>query len=151
MEAPKAYSGEQILIGTLAFGPVLGGWLLSSNYKILGMPGKTGKVMAASIGVLYALFLFGILVTSKVAGLALTAVASILFQLYFDRYQKAFIKAGLEKGGKLASGWKVFGVGLLTLPVTLLLVFVFGFSSLVLGLTPPTVANNTAPAATERY
>ena len=151
MEAPKAYSGDQILIGTLAFGPILGGWLLSSNYKILGMPEKSGKTLAAGVGVLFALLVLGLLITSKIAGLAVTAASSLLFQFYYDKYQKAFIKEGIEKGGKLASGWKVFSVGLITLPVTLFFVFVFATLSNALGLEPPSAPNNAAPPAIERY
>lgn len=151
MKEPKAYSGDQILIGTLLFGPLLGGWMISSNYKILGMSHKAMKPLAAAVGILFALLLLGILITNKVAGFALTAASSLLFQLYFDKYQKNFIKAGLEKGGKLASGWKVFGVGLLTLPVTVFLVIVFGVLANTLGFGPPVSPNNAAPPAIERY
>ena len=114
----KIYSEKAILFGTFLGGPLVAGIFMSKNYKVLGNE-KYSKI-ALLLGVIITvltILLIQVLTESNSAKISYFIEFIIIgtTSLVFHRLQKPYVDAFLQAGGEKESGWKIFGISLLSL------------------------------------
>lgn len=127
----RLYTRGWIVIGTFLGGPLGGCYLMSKNFQTLGNKESAKKTLLA--GILSTLIMFGILVfiptsvTDKIPEYVIPIVYTALISYFVTVYQGKDIQEHLKNGGRKGSGWKVIGVSILSLIISLayfLLLFV---------------------------
>ena len=124
----KLYKINQIFLATYLGGPVSGFYLMSTNLKNLGNAQSAKKALL--IGVLSSIVLFtGILfipqaIIDVIPYFLIPTIYTVIIALYAQGLQGEIIKEHLDKGGEIYSGWKVFGIGILFLAISLIYVLV---------------------------
>jgi hypothetical protein len=120
-----------ICVATFIGGPLAGFILLAFNFNGLNQPIMVRKVVVR--GVIFSLLLFTMLVivpqkeiSTVTRGLYPIFIAMAVW-VYADAKQGKEIKAHCQNGGRKYSGWVAVGIGLASLMVCLLYVYVIGY------------------------
>ena len=120
----RLYSPSSVVLATFLGTPIAGGQLLWENYKRLGNPrmGRTvwmwcSLASLVLIGGLTALMMLAPDVVESIPNVLLPALQCGAMAAVANRLQQSTVKAHKAAGGKLASGWRAAGVGLLWLAV----------------------------------
>lgn len=129
----KLYSINAIGIGTFLGGPLAGGVMTRRNLLNLGRASQANQPLFLAIGLTIALFTALALAPSgiveKMPGSLLPAIYIAAIVARVRHLMGAELDQHKNEGGVFYSGWKTFGVGMLSLIVTLVLVvsiFMFG-------------------------
>ncbi|WP_234859510.1 hypothetical protein [Aquimarina aquimarini] len=127
----KIYKDKAFWVGIFIGGPLVAGYLFSENFKSLGQPEKVKSTWVITIAVTIALFgaIFlipeNINIPNQIIPIAYTAIAVGLFK----KYQEEKATAHIEKGGLVYGWWRVIGVGVIGLLITLVSLFVIVYTS----------------------
>ena len=121
----KIYSRKAIYGATFLGGPLVSGYLVAENFKVFGEAEKAR--MALMISIVFTIVIFGIsfLIGSSghfpsyIIPLMYSYVASLLVQ----EFQGKKIQQHLDAGGLTYGFWPVFGIALLGLVITVLILF----------------------------
>lgn len=123
----KIYSKNQIDIATFIGGPLIAGYLISSNFKIFGDKEASKKTLIISL--ISTVIFFGVLVllpesiTSKIPNISTAIVPILAADFVVRQYQSKKIEEYLKKGYSKASSLGVFGKSVISLIITLISVF----------------------------
>lgn len=121
--------GIATFFGTL----IAGGILLAHNYRRLGDSKNAWlSILAGFFVTAMFTFIAYLLPDGMRIGLAVPQIIAIT--LYARLQQGAQIEAHQEAGGELVSSWLAAGIGLLTLAVLLVVIFVITFMMAMLGI-----------------
>jgi uncharacterized membrane protein HdeD (DUF308 family) len=127
----KLYTGGWIIWGSFVGGPFAGCYFLSKNYQALGDK-KRAKTFLW-IGILVTVFL-GILIgiipdsiMDKTPSSVIPFIYIAFIYAHFIQNQSKQIIEKLQGGAQKQSGWKVTGIGLLSLILSFILMFLIGF------------------------
>jgi len=108
--AGRYYTDAQVAVGAFLGSPLVGGYLVSRNRRLLGLPGRAlGPLLA---GVLALLFLAGLgfIVQGRIGRSLADLCAAVLFGLYARRRFGAAIALARAQGGRRYSWWRLAGV-----------------------------------------
>jgi hypothetical protein len=127
----KLFKDRAFWVGTFLGGPLVAGYLFSENFKVLGESEKVKPTWIITI--VATIFIFGgiflipdnINIPNQIIPIAYTAIAFGLFK----KYQKEKTDIHINKGGLIHSWWKVIGVSVISLLITLLPVFAYVYKS----------------------
>lgn len=123
----KIYTKKWVFIASYIGGPIAGCYLVSRNFIVFGQKELAKKVL--TIGVIASLFLFAILVfipdelVKKIPKSLIPITYSVLIYQYLIQTQGKAIDEHLKNGGRKHSRWKVIGISLIALVLTLLYFF----------------------------
>jgi hypothetical protein len=137
------YNSWGVAIATFFGTPLAGSILLSVNYRRMKNAGAAWKAMGAGVALTVALLLWTLFGPSGEGQQAIATVVgislSIAFRVSAKQLQGKAVEENQARGGKRASYWAAFGIGLLTLAaafvlaVVMLLVRDAGKTSVVIG------------------
>ena len=132
------YSPGQVAACTLLAGPLAGAHLLWSNFLTLDQPKRAKITSIVAVSIMALLLVFAFATSSKnhsglLIGVVLAAGARQVAEMY--QLKKDAIIDSAEYS--LQSNWKVFGIGLAWLALTILLVLFISFILTVAGVDFP--------------
>ena len=122
--AEKVYQERQLWVGSYLGGPLAAGFILAKNFRVFGEAGKARMTWIVTVVVtilLFAVVLFAPYV-DRIPNFLIPLAYTIVASLYFQRAQGANVAAHLEAGGAVQSWWRVVGVAVVGLIVTLAVV-----------------------------
>jgi hypothetical protein len=125
------YNSFGVALAALFGSPLAGAFLMALNYRRMGQRGRFWSTLAIGIGVTALAMGVSYLLPSSVAtGLGIGLVAGI--RQVARSTQGDAIDAHVAQGGKVASGWAAFGVGVAGLTALVAVIFggVLGFELL---------------------
>jgi hypothetical protein len=120
----KVYTKNSIPIGALLFGPVAGCYMLAKNFEFFGdkpAAKKTWIILLVSMAI-YGIYLLTPFTTQFIN--ILPILYTVIIYSYTEKLQGKILDEHIKSGGKKYSGWKVLGVGILSILVTLIYIFV---------------------------
>jgi uncharacterized membrane protein len=107
----KLYSSESILIATFFGGPIVGGYLIAENFKMMGETEKAKQTWVfAILGLSLMLGFMEFIKTAKIPWYVLPLAYTALTYLPMKWLQGSRIKAHMLQGGELHKGDRVFVV-----------------------------------------
>ncbi len=119
----KLYTKGWVLLGTYFGGPLAGCYMVSKNFEALGQKELAQKVFR--IGIITTI-LFGALVfipesiTDKIPNYSIIPfIYTVVICCYCVQKQGEAIDEHIKNGGQKYSGWKVTGIGILSLIILL--------------------------------
>lgn len=123
----KIYSKNQIDIATFFGGPLIGGYLISENYKTFGEKNAAKKTLLITI-ISTVLFLTLIIFLPEInigdqASTGLSIIPLIIIVLFVRKYQGGKIQEYINKGFRGASSWGVFRKAIISLIITIIIVY----------------------------
>jgi len=105
----KLYNSQSILIGTFFGGPLVGGYLISENFRYLGEPEKAKQTWVfAILGLSVLLAILGFIQGSRIPWYVLPMGYTALTYLPLKWLQSARIKVHKSQGGTIHKGDRVF-------------------------------------------
>ncbi len=125
---PKLYNETQLIVGTVLGGPLVAGFITYVNFRRLGET-KKGEIavllaMVFIIALLWIMFFLPDYIAESFLGKILSyvnaGIAAVVFKFYMGERLKKFFK---EENGRRESNWKVAGLVLLAVVITLLVAF----------------------------
>lgn len=131
----RIYSPNQVAVSTFLAGPLAGAHLLWSNFRSLGKLKQANLAVVLGFVIFVALIVAGFFISEKWqrSGLFVAALVAIAARKVADSRQLSK-QAILDADEYIfQSGWKVFGVTLGWLAVTIILAFVVGYILVALG------------------
>jgi len=127
----KIFKDKTFWVGTFLGGPLVAGYLLSENFKTLGQPEKVKPTwiitIIATIIIFGGIFLIpeNINIPNQIIPIAYSAIAYGLFK----KYQEEKSNEHINSGGLIHSWWRVIGIGIIGLLITILPIFAIAYTS----------------------
>ena len=121
----KIYKDRAIYVGTFLGGPLVAGYLIAENFKLLGQKRKVGTTWAVAIAATILIFgsVFLIPNAEKIPNYIVPILYTALAQFLVQKYQGAAIKAHIESGGQTFSIWRATWIGFVGLAFLLIVIF----------------------------
>lgn len=122
------YKNLHIQLATLIGGPLGTTWLLAENFKKLGHPEKIRKTWIWGILALMLLLLLSFLIPDdwKIPNFVFPVVCLGIASQVTKSTQGSAIQQHLSEGGAVYSPWRAFGIGLVCLILTLVIIIGIG-------------------------
>jgi hypothetical protein len=113
----KLYSRSAVQLGTFLGSPIVAGYLIAENYKLLGEPGKITKVWIYAIASTVVIFAIFFLMPSlgQSANYLVPIIYSGIASSIVHHFQGKQINKHIESGGEMYSVWRAALVGLIGL------------------------------------
>jgi len=117
----KIYNEKNIALGTLVGGPMAGGYFLIENYKSLGKGSLTAIAWGITIISTIAYHVTNFLMQdwTNISTIPLIFICVIVVRQFFKQKQKTDVDAYINQGGEVHSNWRVAGISLLFLAITI--------------------------------
>ena len=134
----KIYKDRAIWFGSFVGGPLVAGYFIAENFKVLDEPENARSTWNYTIPLTILIFSLALVIpqSSNFPSIVIP-LAYTLFAYYFSKqYQGAGIAAHLEAGGEEFSWWRIIGISLLGLVITFILLIVFVMIIQSLGILP---------------
>jgi hypothetical protein len=136
----KFYTKNEITFGTFLGGPLAGIYFLSQNFGNLGDQASKKKYLLN--GTIYSLLFFTLIfiipegIMNLVPQYLLPAAYTAIMYYLFAQYQEKAVTERFNTGSLKESGWKVFGISMLALLISVIymvaIVLMFFLGSLVM-------------------
>jgi len=124
MDEKKVYSERWIWFASLIGGPLAGCYLMSKNFNTFGKNDyakKSFKIGIISTGLLFlALNFLPSAIIDIIPSYLIPILYTIIISTYLKKYQGEELKNYINSGGKKYSGWKVTGISILSLIITII-------------------------------
>ena len=120
----KVYTKNSIPIGAFLFGPVAGCYMLAKNFEFFGdkpAAKKTWIILLVSMAV-YGIYILTPFTTPFIN--ILPILYTVIIYSYTEKLQGKILDEHRKSGGKTYSGWKVLGIGILSILITLFYILV---------------------------
>lgn len=127
----KAFKEKAIWIGTFLGGPLVAGYLLSENFKTFNQTDKVKPTWIITIITTILIFILAFLIPENINipnQLFPIAYSVIAYGLY-KKYQEKDFDTFIKHGGLTHNWWKVIGISLISLLITVLSLFAIIFVS----------------------
>jgi len=125
----KLFSEKAVYIATFFGGPVVAGYLMGQNYKVLGQAALANRSffigILSSVLMYAALFLLPENIIDSIPAAFIPGIYTFIIVLIFQKYQKSAVILHKENNGKFYSGWKATGIGTVFLIVQIAAIFLF--------------------------
>lgn len=123
MDNQEAYTKKAIGFATYFGGPLVGGYLLFKNFKLFNEDDSARNTLIFSIIFFVVFFELFLLIPDpireKIPRFVLPAIYTGIIYYIFKRFQDEKVSKFLQSGGHKASGWKIFGISVVGLLITL--------------------------------
>lgn len=121
----KVYRPNAVPVATFFGGPLVAGYLMAANFNAFNEHRKALASWIISISVTIGLFVFLIAMpdTGHIPNEMIPLAYTLIAQALMKHYQKARIDTHIAAGGATYSNWRVVGVSLVSLVITVALVF----------------------------
>ena len=131
MNDKKLYSERWIWFASYIGGPLAGCYLMSKNFELLGKIDYAKKSFKIGIFSMALFFLGLIFVPSSIIDIipsySLPIIYTLIIASFVKKYQGNELKEHFNSGGKKYSGWKVTGISILSLIITLIYYLILVF------------------------
>jgi len=137
----KIYKDKAIWFGSFVGGPLVAGYFIAENFKVLNEPENAKATWNYTIPLTILIFSLALVIpqSSNFPSIVIP-LAYTLFAYYFSKqHQGAGIEAHLEAGGEEFSWWRIIGISLLGLVLTSVILMIFVMIIQSLGLLPDSV------------
>jgi hypothetical protein len=127
----KIFKDKTFWIGTFLGGPLVAGYLLSENFKTLGQPEKVKPTWVITIIITIVIF-GGLLLMPEninIPNQIIPIVYSAIAYAIFKKHQEARSNVHINSGGLIHSWWRVIGIGIIGLLITILPIFVVAYTA----------------------
>lgn len=127
----KIFKDKAFWVGTFLGGPLVAGYLFAENFKVFGQPEKVKQTwiiaIITTIVIFSGVFLIpeNINIPNQIIPIAYSAIAIGLFKKYQEEKANEHIKIG----GLIYSWWKVIGVSIIGLLITITPIFAIVYTS----------------------
>ncbi|HUJ59503.1 MAG TPA: hypothetical protein VLX92_13450 [Kofleriaceae bacterium] len=111
------YSRGQIAVGTVLGGPLAGGWMMRTNWKRLGSPGKAWAALLATAAITAVLVMLAIAIDSMPP--LVLPIAGAAATLGLAATQRELYARHVHAGGKTAGGGRVALVTVIAIVVAI--------------------------------
>lgn len=125
----KIYKDRAIGVGTFLGGPIAAGYFIAENFKEFGESHKAKLtwIIAIALTLLLTVGLYFAPFADRIPSQLFPLVYSGLIYALVRFYQGGQIDAHLAKGGQLYSWWRVIGISMIGLVLTLAFIFALVF------------------------
>lgn len=126
----KVFKNKTFWVGPFLGGPLAAGYLFSENFKTLGQPEKVKTTWVYTIIATVIIFgsIFMIPDSIDVPNHIIPIIYSAIAYGLFMKYQDKEVNNHIEAGGLIQSWWKVIGVGLIGISITILPIFAIAYA-----------------------
>lgn len=127
----KIYTDRLIWAGTFLGGPLVAGYLIAENFKVLNEPEKVKRTWIFAILATVIIFggIFLIPDIEKIPRQLIPFVYTTIAYFLVQHYQDEKIKAYIKNGGFSYKWWRAVIIGLIGTVITLLPIFVIAYLS----------------------
>lgn len=134
----KIYKDRAIWFGSFIGGPLVAGYFIAENFKVLNEPENARSTWNYTIPLTILIFSLALIIPqSSNFPSIIIPLAYTLFAYYISKqHQGDGIEAYLEAGGEEYSWWRVIGVSLIGLVLTFIILMIFVMIIQSLGLLP---------------
>lgn len=117
----KLFKEKTFWIGPFIGGPLVAGYLLAENFKIIGEPEKVKPTWLVTIIATFIIFsgIFLIPEGVNIPSFIIPIIYSAIAVGVYNKYQQQKINEHVESGGLIHSWWRVIGVSVIGLVITL--------------------------------
>ncbi|HBG70089.1 MAG: hypothetical protein A2W93_10145 [Bacteroidetes bacterium GWF2_43_63] len=130
----KIYREKSIWVGTMLGSPLVGGYMMASNFRAFNEKSKVGQTWIISVLItVVALYLASLIPDSfsRLANFLVPSINAGIAAVIANKLQGDRIAEHIRQGGKIFSGWRVFLITVIA--VAAILTVIFGFLFLVVG------------------
>lgn len=122
----KLYNDIAVRAGTFIGGPIVAGYLIAENFKLLGQADKVKTTWIYTIIATVVIFGAAFLIrgTEKIPNYLIPVIYTLIAGYMVRHYQGSQIKNHIEKGGQLYSVWRALLIGLVGLLITVIIIFI---------------------------
>ncbi len=122
----KIYKSKAIQIATFLGGPLVAGYLIAENYKVFNEVDKAKRSWIYAIIATVIIFGGAFLIPDSVSipKIVIPLIYSWITYYLVQRYQGEQIDAHITGGGNVHNWWRIIGISLVGLVVTLILLFI---------------------------
>ena len=122
----KLYNETSVRLGTFFGGPLVAGYLIAENFKLLGHHEKVKTTWMYTIVATIVIFggIFLIPSTAKIPSYVIPIAYAWIASLIVRQTQGNEIKKHIEIGGRLFSAWRVVLISMMGLVITVGILFV---------------------------
>jgi hypothetical protein len=123
VEKAGIYTKKATLIASFLGGPLVGGYLISKNFKILGEDEKSRTAIFA--GIIFFVIFFELIflipdpIFDKIPNSLLPSIYTLIIYYLYKRHLEVKVNEYLNEDGPKASGWKIFGISIIGLILTI--------------------------------
>lgn len=127
----KLYTKGWVIFGTYLGGPLAGCYLVSKNLETLGQKDLAQKIFR--IGIISTIIIFGAIIfipesiMDKIPYSVIPFTYTVAIGWYLAQKQGKTIDEYVKNGGKTYSGWKVIGIAILSLIISLVYIVALVF------------------------
>lgn len=123
----RIYKDRAIAIATFFGGPLVGGYLMSENFKVFGERSKSQKALIYSILATVLIFVaaFSIPYSVDLPAPVIPLTYTIVAQQLVKWLQGKPIQQHLEAGGETHNGWRVFGISFIGFLIIVTAIFAY--------------------------
>lgn len=134
----KIYKDRAIWFGSFVGGPLVAGYFIAENFKVLDEPENVKSTWNYTIPLTILVFSLALVIPqSSNFPSIIIPLAYTLFAYYISKqYQGPGIEAHLAAGGEEFSWWRIIGISLLGLVATFIILMIFVIIIQTLGLLP---------------
>jgi hypothetical protein len=131
-EKKKIYTSNAIRAATFCCGPLVGGYFIAENFKAFNDNDKSNWTWVFTItGTMLILWLSSLIPINAHPGPIFAIINASIVVYLVKHFQGASIDAHINSGGEAYTGWRVLGISLIGLIITLIItVIVYLLSNL---------------------
>lgn len=122
----KLYKDMAVRAGTFIGGPVVAGYLIAENFKILGQEDKVKTTWMVTIISTIVIFGTAFLIRGmdKMPNYIIPFVYTLIASYIVRQYQGDQIRSHIERGGQMYSTWRAILIGIMGLLATVTIIFI---------------------------
>jgi hypothetical protein len=125
----KLYKDRAVFTGAFIGGPLVAGYLVAENFKLLGHREKVRTTWIVAVCATIVIFggVFLIPNMEKIPNYIIPIIYSSLARYIVQKYQGAAIQGHIDLGGPTYSNWRAAWIGLVGLVVLIAIIFALLF------------------------
>ena len=114
----KMYVPNHVAVAAFIGSPIAGAWLIGSNFEALGRPAARTKALALGFAATVAIFALAFALPEGTPNSIVPLAYTFALRELARWQQGKDIERVLASGGTKHSGWRVAGIGLLSMVIT---------------------------------
>lgn len=122
----RLYSDRAIFIATVLGGPLVAGYLVSTNFNLTGerKKAKTAWIISIIASIIIFGSIFLIPAIEKAPNFLIPLIYGSIAQALVKKYQGAMIEHHIQDGGTMHSSWRAAGISIIGAAITLAILLV---------------------------
>ncbi len=134
----KIYKDRAIWFGSFVGGPLVAGYFIAENFKVLNEPENAKSTWNYTIPLTILIFSLALVIpqSTNFPSIIIPLAYTLLAYYLAKHYQGAGVEAHLAAGGEEFSWWRIIGISLMGLVSTFIILMIFVVIIQSLGLLP---------------